>query len=130
MPFMWGTIANKGQIFGNRDAGSFGDVTNGRWFSYPGYSEFLTGHPDDRITSNKPIPNPNVNVLEWLNGRPGFAGKVFACNAWERDASDPECRTQQAADVHHAAKVRARIGVAADRGNRATHGRHSVAVVR
>jgi arylsulfatase A-like enzyme len=83
MPFFWGTIAREGQLYGNRDAGSEGDVTNGRWISYPGYSEFLTGHPDDRITSNKPIPNPNVNVLEWLNGRSGFTGKIFACNAWE-----------------------------------------------
>lgn len=82
MPFLWGTIAREGQIYGHRDVGSLGDVTNGRWISYPGYSEFLTGHPDDRITSNKPIPNPNVNVLEWLNGRPGFSGKVMACNAW------------------------------------------------
>lgn len=83
MPFFWSTIAREGQLFGNRDAGSLADVTNGRWFSYPGYSEFLTGHADDRITSNKPIPNPNLNVLEWLNGRPGFEGKVFACNAWD-----------------------------------------------
>jgi hypothetical protein len=82
MPFFWNTIAKQGQLYGNRDAGSLGDVTNGRWFSYPGYSEFLTGHADDRITSNKPIPNPNLNVLEWLNGRAGFGGKVFACNAW------------------------------------------------
>ncbi|HSI13371.1 MAG TPA: alkaline phosphatase family protein [Chthoniobacter sp.] len=82
MPFLWKTIAQQGQIFGNRDAGSLGDVTNGKWISYPGYSEFLTGHPDDRITSNKPIPNPNLNVLEWLNTRPGLAGKVYACNAW------------------------------------------------
>lgn len=82
MPFFWGTIAKRGQIFGNRDVGSLGDVTNGRAISYPGYSEFLTGHPDERITSNKPAPNPNVNVLEWLNTRPGFTGQVFACNAW------------------------------------------------
>ncbi len=82
LPFIWDTVAKQGQIFGNRDAGSLGDVTNDLWFSYPGYNEFLTGHADDRITSNKPIPNPNVSVLEWLNGRPGFAGKVFACNGW------------------------------------------------
>jgi hypothetical protein len=24
-----------------------------------------------------------VNVFEWLQGRPGFADKVFACNAWQ-----------------------------------------------
>jgi hypothetical protein len=83
MPFLWKTIAKEGQIFGNRDAGSLGDVTNGRWISYPGYSEFLTGHADPRIVNNQPMPNPNVNVLEWLNGRPGFADRVFSCNAWE-----------------------------------------------
>jgi hypothetical protein len=83
MPFFWRTIAREGQLYGNRDAGSLGDVTNTRWISYPGYSEFLTGHADPGITTNKPIPNPNVTVLEWLNSRPGFAGKVFAVNAWQ-----------------------------------------------
>lgn len=37
MPFLWGEIAKKGQIHGNRDLGSLADVTNGHWFSYPGY---------------------------------------------------------------------------------------------
>ena len=83
MPFVWGEVAQRGQFFGNRDAGSEAGVTNGKNFSYPGYSEFLTGHADERIKSNKPIPNPNVNVLEWLLGRPGFAGKVAAINAWQ-----------------------------------------------
>lgn len=82
MPFMWSEIARAGQLYGNRDAGSEVGVTNGKNFSYPGYSEFLTGHADERIKSNKAIPNPNVNVLEWLLGRPGFAGKVAAINAW------------------------------------------------
>ncbi len=83
MPFVWGEIARDGQLFGNRDAGSEAGVTNGKNFSYPGYSEFLTGHADERIKSNKAIPNPNVNVLEWLLGRPGFAGKVAAVNCWQ-----------------------------------------------
>jgi arylsulfatase A-like enzyme len=83
MPFVWSEIAQHGQLFGNRDAGSEGGVTNGKNFSYPGYSEFLTGHADDRIKSNKPVPNPNVNVLEWLLGRPGFEGKVAVINAWQ-----------------------------------------------
>jgi hypothetical protein len=29
------------------------------------------------------MPNPNVTVLEWLNGRPGFAGKVYAVGDWD-----------------------------------------------
>lgn len=83
LPFFWGTIAKHGQLYGNRDAGSLGEVMNRFSISYPGYNEFLSGRADDeRITSNKPIPNPNVTVLEWLNTRPGFNGKVYACNAW------------------------------------------------
>ena len=76
LPFMWGTIAKQGQIFRAR-------LTNGLWFSYPGYNEMLSGAADKRIDSNNKVPNPNVTVLEWLNGRPGFAGKVAAFGAWD-----------------------------------------------
>jgi hypothetical protein len=58
-------------------------VTNGFNFSYPGYSETLTGHGDKRIDSNDDKPNPNVTVLEWLNKQPGLQGKVAAFGAWE-----------------------------------------------
>jgi hypothetical protein len=58
-------------------------VTNGLWFSYPGYSEMLAGVADPRVDSNDKVPNPNVNVLEWLNGRPGFEGRVEAFGAWD-----------------------------------------------
>jgi hypothetical protein len=83
MPFMWGEVAKRGQIFGNRDRGSEGSVLNGFNFSYPGYSEFLCGVADDeRLTTNDAIPNPNINVLEFLAGRPDLRGRVAACNAW------------------------------------------------
>lgn len=59
-----------------------GDV-RWRWFSYPGYNELLSGVADPRIDSNGKIPNPNVTVLEWLNGRPGFAGRVFGFGSWD-----------------------------------------------
>ena len=39
-------------------------------FSYPGYSETLTGHGDPRVDSNDAKPNPNVTVLEWVNKQP------------------------------------------------------------
>ncbi|MFM7100791.1 MAG: hypothetical protein ACKO3N_06440, partial [Verrucomicrobiota bacterium] len=45
-PFLWGTVAKQGQLWGNRDLGSPVRVGNGHHFSYPGYSEFLTGAPD------------------------------------------------------------------------------------
>jgi hypothetical protein len=83
LPFMWKTIAANGQIFGDPAAGSLSHVTNGLWFSYPGYNEMFSGAPDSRIDSNKKVPNPNVTVLEWLNSRPGFAGRVAAFGAWD-----------------------------------------------
>lgn len=83
MPFLWTTIAQQGQIFGNRDLGSESQVVNGLNFSYPGYSETLTGLADPRIHSNDNIPNPNITVLEWLNRKPAFTHKVAAIGAWE-----------------------------------------------
>ncbi len=83
LPFVWGTLVPQGMIAGDQDAGSMASVTNGLNFSYPGYSETLTGHPDARVKSNDNVPNPNVTVFEWLNKRPGFEGKVAAFGAWE-----------------------------------------------
>lgn len=83
MPFFWSTIAKEGQVFGDPAANSTVTVANGHYFSYPGYNEILTGYGDERIDSNDKIPNPNVTVLEWLHGRPGFAGRVFAFASWD-----------------------------------------------
>jgi hypothetical protein len=83
MPFMWSTIATKGQIFGDPSRGSRAHVTNGLWFSYPGYNEMFSGAADPRVDSNDKVPNPNVTVLEWLNTRPGFQGRVAAFGSWD-----------------------------------------------
>ena len=83
MPFLWETVGRQGQIFGNRNLGSDSHVVNGLNFSYPGYSETLTGIADPRIHSNDNIPNPNVTVFEWLNKKPEFQGKVAAFGAWD-----------------------------------------------
>jgi hypothetical protein len=82
MPFLWSVVVAQGQILGNRDLGSDSHVTNGLNFSYPGYSETLTGVADPRVRSNDNIPNPNVTVFEWLNAKPAFTGKVAASGAW------------------------------------------------
>lgn len=82
-PFLWGTVAKQGQLFGNRAAGSEVRVTNGRNFSYPGYSEFLTGHPDPAIDSNDKVLNANTNVFEWLAAKPAFRGRVAAVVNWD-----------------------------------------------
>ncbi len=83
LPFLWTTIIPNGRIYGDLDAGSDAHVTNGFNFSYPGYSETLTGHGDPRINSNDNKPNPNLTVLEWLNRQPALTGKVAAFGAWE-----------------------------------------------
>jgi hypothetical protein len=70
-------------VLGNRDRGSEAHVTNTAHVSYPGYNEMLTGRPDPRITNNELVPNPNVTVLEWLNRRPKFAGRVMAVTSWQ-----------------------------------------------
>ncbi len=83
MPFLWSTVLEQGQIIGDPALGASAYVTNGLWFSYPGYSEMLAGRADPRIDSNDPVPNPNVTVLEWLHRQPGFPGRVAAFGSWE-----------------------------------------------
>jgi hypothetical protein len=83
MPFLWGTIARQGQVFGNRDKRSPARVTNGKNFSYPGYNELFTGFVDPSITSNEKRPNSNESVLEWLDRKPAFRGKVTAVGSWD-----------------------------------------------
>ncbi|MEO6212356.1 MAG: alkaline phosphatase family protein [Vicinamibacterales bacterium] len=83
MPFVWKMIAARGQIFGDASVGSESRLTNGLWFSYPGYNEMFAGLADPRIDSNNKTPNPNMTVLEWLHRRPGFEGRVAAFGAWD-----------------------------------------------
>jgi hypothetical protein len=82
-PFIWGTVAKQGQIFGNRTQGSDAHVTNGQAFSYPGYNEMSVGFPNPAITSNEFGPNPNISVFEWLNGAPDLAGHVAIYGTWQ-----------------------------------------------
>jgi len=81
-PFLWGTVAKQGQIFGNQNKGSVGKVTNGMAFSYPGYNEMLTGFPDPKINSNEFGKNPNMTVFEWLNKSPEFHGQAAVFATW------------------------------------------------
>lgn len=83
-PFVWNTIGVQGQIYGNRKLGCKVNVSNNQLFSYPGYNEILTGNADnERVTSNDKFYNPNVNVLEFLNSKPAFKGKVAAFTSWD-----------------------------------------------
>lgn len=82
-PFLWGTVAKEGQLFGNQDKGSAAHIENTFRFSYPGYSEMLTGYFDPRIDSNDYPPNPNVTVFEFLARDPAFRGRVGAIATWD-----------------------------------------------
>lgn len=74
MPFFWGTLmARHGSIAGNPATGSRAMVTNGHRFSYPGYSEILTGQAhDDIVNSNDARRNPFPSVLEFLKQKLGL----------------------------------------------------------
>ncbi|HSB94096.1 MAG TPA: alkaline phosphatase family protein, partial [Flavitalea sp.] len=76
MPFFWTTIAEKGQLYGNREHGNFVSVANPYKLTYPGFSETVTGNPDTTIRSNSLIKNKNANVLEFINRQKGYQGKV------------------------------------------------------
>jgi hypothetical protein len=83
MPFFWSVIAKKGQVYGNRDYRNKVNVANLYAFSYPGYNEIFTGTTDLMVSSNKKRLNDNANVLEYLNSREEFAGKVAAFTSWD-----------------------------------------------
>jgi hypothetical protein len=84
MPFFWTTLSTEGQLYGNRLLENNVNCSNKMWFSYPGYNEILCGFADDeRIHSNDKIDNPNVTVLEFLNKRKKYGGKVAAFASWD-----------------------------------------------
>lgn len=68
MPFLWQRLlVNHGFIAGDRTAGSVVSVTNRHRFSYPGYSEILTGQAHDEvIKSNDAVRNPFPSVLQFV----------------------------------------------------------------
>lgn len=82
LPFLWNVLAAKGQLYGNREYGNRVNTANLFRFSYPGYNEIFTGHTDIRISSNEAKKNKNENVLEYLDKKEEFKGKVVAFTSW------------------------------------------------
>lgn len=82
MPFLWNTVASKGQIYGNRLYDNKVNVSNIYKISYPGYNEMLTGYPDPVFIPNVPIRNRNTSILEYLNDMPAYTGKVAVFSSW------------------------------------------------
>ncbi len=56
MPFFWKTLAPMGVVLGNKAKGSRVTVKNEHWFSYPGYSEILTGRPQPDVDEQRYRP--------------------------------------------------------------------------
>lgn len=83
LPFFWSVVAQQGQVFGAPEVGSSVRVTNGLYFSYPGYNEILSGVADARIDSNAKRPNPNLTVLEALHRKPSLSGRIAAFASWD-----------------------------------------------
>ena len=96
MPFLWNELVPRGVIFGNGERGAAVTLRNRHRFSYPGYSEILTGRPrDDIIDSNDLRPNPSQTVLEILRKEWALPKrKVALFGSWDVfegiGASDPE----------------------------------------
>lgn len=83
LPFVWGTVAHRGQVFGDRSRSATAKLTNGLKFSYPGYNEIFCGFGDPRVDSNDNKPNPNLSVLEFLDEKEAFRGRVAVFGTWD-----------------------------------------------
>jgi hypothetical protein len=83
MPFFWNILAAKGQLYGNRDFDNKVNTENLYSISYPGYNEIFTGTADVSISSNRKYKNPNINILEYLDSKPSFRGRVAAFTSWD-----------------------------------------------
>lgn len=81
-PFIWGTVARQGQLYGNRGLGNKVNNANPHWFSYPGYSELFTGYADPAINSNDYPNNPHTTLFDFLNRQKGIKGNIAAFGAW------------------------------------------------
>ncbi len=86
MPFFWDVLMKEhGAIAGNRFKGSTVKLTNRHRFSYPGYSEILTGVANDGvIKSNDKVRNPRFTVLEFFREQLGVPSQQIAAFAgWD-----------------------------------------------
>ncbi len=82
-PFLWNTVEDNGQLYGNRNYGNLVNNANPYWFSYPGYNEIFTGYPDTAVNSNEKTLNKNENVLEFINKQSDYKNKVAVFSTWD-----------------------------------------------
>jgi len=84
MPYFWHTLAPMGVVLGNKSKGSSVQVRNDQWFSYPGYSEILTGQPQPDVRSNDIVRYPHRTVLQYLKQKLELAPtQVAQIGSWD-----------------------------------------------
>jgi hypothetical protein len=84
MPFFWKTLAPAGMVLGNQARGSRVTVRNDQWFSYPGYSEILTGQAQPDVKSNDFVRYPHKTVLEHVHATLGLdKSQVAQIGSWD-----------------------------------------------
>ena len=85
MPFFWQVwMKNHGSIAGNKELKSEAKTTNNMLFSYPGYSEMLTGEAhDDVIKSNARVQNTFPSFPQFLQNKLKLdANQVAVFSSW------------------------------------------------
>jgi predicted AlkP superfamily pyrophosphatase or phosphodiesterase len=85
MPFFWQVwMKENGSIAGNKELKSEAKTTNNHLFSYPGYSEMLTGEAhDDVIKSNDRVQNTFPSFLQFLQTKMKLdANQVAVFGTW------------------------------------------------
>lgn len=83
LPYLWSRIESDGWAAGDWQNDSHVTVSNGLYFSYPGYNEMLCGFGDPRVDSNAKKYNENVTVLEWLHRQSPYRDRVMAFASWD-----------------------------------------------
>jgi len=84
MPQLWHTLAPQGVVLGNKARGSSVQVRNDQWFSYPGYSEIMTGRPQPDVRSNDIVRYPHVTVLQYLRRKMSLGpAQVAQIGSWD-----------------------------------------------
>ena len=84
MPFFWKTLVPAGMVLGNPARGSRVTVRNPRWFSYPGYSEILTGEPQPDVQSNDFVRYPHETALDYIHRKLGLKpAEVAQFGSWD-----------------------------------------------
>jgi hypothetical protein len=84
MPTFWNTLAPMGVVLGNPAKGSRVKVRNDQWFSYPGYSEIMTGRPQPDVRSNDLVRYPHETVLQHLRKKLGVGPtSVAQIGSWD-----------------------------------------------